>query len=134
MNLIKHEKSGFIALFSVIIISFVLLLSAVTLNITSFNGRFNILDSESKKASNALADACIEQARLVLSIDSTFIGEDDVSVGTGACHYEIFAEGKIISEAIKNDAHTYYWADVDIADLDMPLLDFKECIDLSTCP
>ena len=134
MILLKNKNRGFIALLSVVIISFVLLSAAITLNLSSFHVRFNILDSEYKEISDALASACIEQARLILVNDNSYLGSVDVSIGAETCHYEILAGGEIISSATVNNAFTFYWAEVDLGDPNIPITNFKECANLSTCP
>jgi len=74
------------ALMSVIIISVILLLIASTLSFTGFSGRLNILDSEYKERSLALAEACLDMVLLKLAIDPTYSGgPPDVNVGTNKC-------------------------------------------------
>jgi hypothetical protein len=62
--IIQKNQDGFIALISVIIISVLLLTLAVTVSTTGILGRFNILDSESKERSGALAEACADKSIL----------------------------------------------------------------------
>jgi len=65
---------GFVALMSAIIISVVLLIVATTGSFTGFLKRGNILDSELKRRSAAAADACAEQAFLLIANESTYAG------------------------------------------------------------
>ena len=82
----EKNNSGFIALMSSIIISVILLLIAVTLSFTGLNIRFNILDSELKERSNALAEACVDMALLELVRDSNYQGGETVTVsGSDTC-------------------------------------------------
>ncbi|MDP2788456.1 MAG: hypothetical protein Q8O46_00180 [bacterium] len=129
-----NKKKGFVALLSVIIISFILLSAAVTLNFSGFSGRFNILDSEFKERSNALANACVEHARLVLATDSSFIGTGQANVGNEVCDYEILSGGKIKAWATANNAYTYYQAKVNLLAPNNSLTSFEECTELTTCP
>ncbi|MDO8516141.1 MAG: hypothetical protein Q7S28_02745, partial [bacterium] len=77
------SRRGFIALMSAIIISVVLLLIITTTGLTGFFGRFNILDSEYKERSSALADACVDKMILKLADDSSYSGEaSPISVGS----------------------------------------------------
>ncbi|MEK7569738.1 MAG: hypothetical protein AAB500_02525 [Patescibacteria group bacterium] len=124
---------GFIALFSVIIITLVLLVVAVSLNFTGFFSRFNIFDTEKKEQSSALAEACLEDARLELALNSTFTGGGGVTLGTDTCSYEVESGGEITISAQAGDAYTYYWAEVDTSDAEIPINSFKECKSLSTC-
>lgn len=83
--MMRHD-SGFIALMSSIIFSVILLLIAVTLSFISFSGRFNILDSEMKERSSALADACVDTGLLKLANDSNYPGNETVIVsGSDTC-------------------------------------------------
>lgn len=68
----KHR--GFIALMSAIIISVVLLVGAVGGSMTGFYERSNILDAELKSRSASAADACAEQALLLLTNDPGYTG------------------------------------------------------------
>lgn len=86
----KKNKSnhGFVALMSVIIISVILLLVATTLSRTGFSGRLNILDSEYKERSSALAEACVDTALLKLATEVTYASNlmpDIVPVGADRC-------------------------------------------------
>jgi len=129
----KNSKNGFIALFSVIIITSVLLISAVALSFTGFLGRFNVFDSELKAESGALAEACIEYARLQFAEDESFSGEGEVDVGEETCEYDVSGD-EIKSWASVNNVYTYYFAEVDLNEPDIPIVSFKECPELSTCP
>lgn len=88
LNYNQKNNKGFIALFSVILISFVLLLVTTTLSFAGFSGRFNILESEYKKRSRELAEACLATARLKLAENNFYSGNGIVSVGSDTCHYQ----------------------------------------------
>ena len=86
MILEKREKeSGFIALMSAIILSVILLLIATTLSFTGFYSRFNILDSESKERSSALADACMDVALLGFAQGTPYSVDTNIIVGENTC-------------------------------------------------
>lgn len=73
--MIKHKlknNNGFMALMSAIIISAVLLLIVTSLSFTGFYTRSNILDSELKEKSSALAEACVDTALLKLANDPLY--------------------------------------------------------------
>ena len=76
-------NSGFAALMSTIIISATLLLIAVSLSNVSFYGRSNILDSELKERSFALAEGCVDAAILNLLQSVDYAG--DVAIGSDKC-------------------------------------------------
>lgn len=75
----KSDK-GFIALISVILISFMLFAITYAVGMTSFLSRFNILDSESKKRSGALAEACLDQAILKITSEE-YLQNQEILVG-----------------------------------------------------
>ena len=82
------SNTGFIALISAVVISVILLLIATNLSLTSYYGRSSILDSELKKRSSALAEACADTAilKLINSKDYALVAADhNISVGTGYC-------------------------------------------------
>lgn len=82
----KKNNSGFVALISAIIISVILLLIATNLSLTGFYDRSNILDSELKERSSALAEACADTALLKLANDPNYIGGETITVsGSDTC-------------------------------------------------
>ncbi len=67
----EHER-GFIALMSVMVISAVLLVLLFTLGASSFLNRFDVLDSQNKRVSLALAEACVNMAMINIAQDSDY--------------------------------------------------------------
>ncbi len=125
-------SGGFIALFTVIIISFTLLLMATTLNFAGLAGRFNIFNSESKERSANLAFACVEGARIAIVSGNYVNGATAPLIIEGeGCEYKINNNNKIIAWSEVNNAYTYYWAQIDS---NFIISDLKECVDLSPCP
>lgn len=76
--IMQTNERGFIALMSVIVISAVLLVLVFTLGIASFFNRFDTLDTENKRVSLALAEACANTAMIKLAQDADYA---PVSVG-----------------------------------------------------
>ena len=81
----KGRNSGFIALISVIIISVLLITITAAVSLSGYFARFNVLDSEYKERSIALAEACADTAILRLAQDSGYHGPDTVNVGSDVC-------------------------------------------------
>jgi hypothetical protein len=107
--MINENQRGFIALFSVIIISFVLVLMTITANFSGFLGRFNIFYSENKEKSNELADACIEEARLAIALNDYDIGiAEEIIINDEQCEYEISSDNRITTHACVNKVQTFY--------------------------
>ncbi len=109
MILQTHSKdSGFVALMTAIILTAILLIVTITLNQTSFFTRGILLDSEYKERSAALAEACVDVARLKLANDITYPGNEIIGVGGKQCKIWSITAGSIIkvtatsSEAVTN--------------------------------
>jgi hypothetical protein len=89
-NNISAKPKGFIALMSAIVISAILIVATVTGSLTGFYTRFNVLDSEFKNRSTALAEACADVLLYKLGNDSGYNGPDmNYAVGSDTCN--IFA-------------------------------------------
>lgn len=111
----NQMQNGFIALISAIIISALLLIITIATSMTGIFGRFNILDSESKERSTALAEACADTAILeittaVYSIDKIiFVGPssaDRCKIISSLENQPIVSETTITTQAIINKAYT----------------------------
>lgn len=128
MTKAKNNNQGFIALLSVIIISFVLLLIAVTMNFSSFTSRFNILESEYKEKSSALAEGCTQIAHLKIVENTTFTGTSTEIIGTDTCTYSVTNDNEktIYSHGEFQNAHTYFKTVINITDPSVPALSFSE--------
>jgi hypothetical protein len=131
---IKSNTSGFIALMSAIIISIVLLGIVLTGGLTGFFGRFNILDSESKERSSALAESCIDLAVLDY-INNGAVTNGNKTVGGDTCdiHSNSIAGNKltIITQAKINNAYSNVKAIINTDD--MTINSWVECANLSSC-
>ena len=86
---VSNNSGGYIALVSVIIISFLLITITAALSGANYFSRFNILENEFKNHSENLAEACVSYARAKLMADpanyagnefSVFVGGDTCSV------------------------------------------------------
>ncbi len=88
------NNSGFIALISAVIISVILLLIISNSSLTGFYSRSDILDSELKEKSAALAEACTDTALLKISNNSTYNPSNEiVNVGSDTCIIKSVAYG-----------------------------------------
>lgn len=123
MSLKKSNcNGGFVALITAIILTAILLVVTVTLNQTGFLTRGILLDSEYKERSSALAEACVDVARLKLANNSLYLGDEpEVLIGSEMC--EIFhvdppvADQQIIkTRAVYNKAVTNLEVTVDSTD------------------
>lgn len=76
-------KNGYIALTSVMIISIVIMIIAITLSSYSFFSRSNVLDAEFKKIGGALAEACAEKALLKIAQNNSYAGNENIIINSG---------------------------------------------------
>ncbi|MDD4988822.1 MAG: hypothetical protein PHV42_00135 [Candidatus Pacebacteria bacterium] len=127
-NFSKKNSGGFIALVSVILISAVLLAILLSLNMSSFFTRFNILDSENKKRSEFLAEVCLDTARMNLLEDKTYSGGETIFQGEDSCKICPigFSVGTIHLEtrAVVSSSHTNLKALLNSSN--MSILSFEE--------
>ncbi len=126
------RQRGFIALASAIIISVLLLAITAAISLTGFFGRFNVFDSESKERSSALAEACIDTAKLNYANNSSYApNNQSVSVGSDQCTIISFLKNTPTTgqDTIKTQASinkSYTDLQVVIKDTDFSLISWDE--------
>lgn len=105
------SSSGYIALISVIIICAVLLIITFTVSFSGFFARYNIFDSENKKISVGLAEACVDTAILEIAKGNDVPAGTTVTVGDSTkvckiCEVTGAAQKIIKAKAIYGKAYT----------------------------
>ncbi len=100
-------QNGYIALTSAIIISVLIMAISLALSSNSFFSRSNVLDTEFKKISKGLAEACVETALLKLKQNNSYSGNENISIAGKQCSIlaiESVANQKIIktTAAVQN--------------------------------
>jgi len=123
------DQKGYIALMSAIVISVLLLAITVALGLSGFFGRFNIIDSESKERSAALAEACVDQAILEITSGLYRATSAMINIGLGASDQCIILSSAkdfptpgrtlIKTQAIINQSYTNLHVIIDNATLDV---------------
>ena len=118
---------------SAIVIMFLLTTITIGLGMSSFFGRFNILDSESKERSLALAEACVDSAILNIAQDASYNpSSESVVVGSVSCTIISVASSgsnKIIkTRGIFNQAYTNL--KVEINNNDLSIESWQECANI----
>ena len=73
-----HRNDGYIVLTSVIIISVILIAVTAALSYVNYFSRFNVLQSEYKEKSAALAEACVAFAKTRLSGNLNYSPNNEV--------------------------------------------------------
>lgn len=81
----KHRENGYIAIVSAVILTIVILTIAISFSSSNFLGRFDSGFFESKEATSAYAQGCIEYTLLKLSIDSGYAGNESVAIASSTC-------------------------------------------------
>jgi len=81
----QFASGGYIAIVSTLIISILLMTVVFATSYSGFVGRFNVLNTEFKERSSALAEACVDTALLKLSQNSSYSGNENISVGSDSC-------------------------------------------------
>ncbi len=74
------ENNGFIALISVVLISAIMMLIAITLSISSFSQRNNILALEFKERSLTNAEACADEGLLMIANGNSGIATSTINL------------------------------------------------------
>ena len=112
-------NSGFMALISAIIISILLLGVTLTISLTGFFSRFNVLDSESKERSIGLAEACVDAAVLDYTTNDTIASEYPVEGET--CYIKDWSDISttltLITQGEVNSAYTNIKVVIKLSDM-----------------
>jgi len=83
--MIRKSEQGYIALTTVIILGVTLLVAVLGFGFIIFFNRQSTTQAILKDDSYFAARACIEQALLNLTADSSYTGGEDISVGNNQC-------------------------------------------------
>lgn len=114
-------EKGYIAITSAILLSFIMLILAVSVGMTSLLTRFGTLDLTSKQKSFFIARSCLEYARLELAQSGSYAGNETVPIDAYECTLLPIQDAgstKIIqSTAIVNNATTNLQLTVNESDL-----------------
>ena len=101
---LEKKQSGFVALITAIILSLILIIITTTFNQTNFFTRGMLLDSEYKERSAALAEACVDVARLKLANDPAYTVSDlEVPIGGDKCFIKSVSPSGL-TKTIKTEA------------------------------
>ncbi len=82
----SKKQKGFVALVTAVFISASLLIVVTTLSLSGFYSRYNVLDSEFKEQSLALADGCADIALVNIAINSAYLGNATSTIGGSECY------------------------------------------------
>ncbi len=106
-----HDKGGYIALISTLIISAVIILLVASIGQVSFIGRAGTAAAHFKEKSRALAEACVNTALLKLAASSSYAGGETITVASDTCDILsiVSSSTRIISaQAIFQNSYTNY--------------------------
>ncbi len=79
------RSGGYIAIVASIVVATIVGVVALVFSSSNYLGRYDTLALEEKGISRALAEGCVEYARLKLSSNPSYIGGDTVAVGSSTC-------------------------------------------------
>jgi len=120
----RKAQNGYVALMSVIIISAILVLMATTASFRGFYGRYNVLESEFKERSLAIAEACADTALLYLASNVNYydLAGGTVSISGYTCTISqtgVPAAGqkRFKTQAIFQNAYTNLEITIDTSDI-----------------
>ena len=129
-------QKGYIALMSAVVISVLLLTITLSLGLSGFFGRLNIVDSESKERSIALAEACVDTAILEIAKGTNYTGQ--VNVDSDSCTIVSImpdtpssGQTTIKTQAVVNKSYTNF--EVIINSKNFSIISWEECPVLSSC-
>lgn len=78
-------RDGYIAMTSAIIISMLVMAIVFAVSMTGYFSRANIMTSEFKDLSLALAEGCAEKALLKYAEDNSYAGNENISIDSYEC-------------------------------------------------
>jgi len=79
------KQKGYIAMTSAIIIAMLVMAIVFAINLTGYFNRSNVLTSELKDVSLALAEGCAEKALLKYAEDNAYAGNENITVNGRQC-------------------------------------------------
>lgn len=79
------ENSGYIAVTTSIILSFLMLLVSTSLGFSTWFSRIGVLNSSYKATSYFLAESCLETAKLKLALNGSYAGNENITINTYQC-------------------------------------------------
>ena len=82
---INIKKDGYIILLVSIIVTVGILLISLAVSNLTFLGRFDTLGIESKNTAREVAGGCLQYARLQLSLNSLYAGNETRNIGSYSC-------------------------------------------------
>ncbi len=122
------SQSGYIAITTAIITSFVILLVAAVLGSSNLLSRLNDLDFSSKRYSYFLARSCVDTALLKLAKDLSYAGNETITISTDSCTIQpVITSGanKIIKASAQFNS-TYTNLKVTVTSLDLTTVSLEE--------
>lgn len=121
---IKNANGGYIALMATIIISVILLVMAAQEASSGWYARYNILGTEAKEQSSALAEGCADQALAMLITDPDYRGNAPITTAGGTCHvFDVTLNTPLVgfvtiaTQAEVRDAYTNLQLTTDMGDI-----------------
>ena len=78
-------RQGYIAIIASVVVTTIVGVVALVFSSSNFLGRYDTLALEHKEISRALAEGCMEYARLQLTLDPAYGGGETVPIASSTC-------------------------------------------------
>ena len=121
-----HTEKGYIALFTVLIVTSVLLIVVVASNTGGFHSNSVIMNALAKEESRTAARSCMSFARARLALDSAYEGNEELSFSGIECRIEQITSNIVEVSAESRKSKTAYQAIVDLGSNSIEILEWKE--------
>ncbi|MFH0806217.1 MAG: hypothetical protein V1885_00590 [Candidatus Brennerbacteria bacterium] len=82
---VPNGRQGYIAIVASIVVTTIVGVVALVFSSSNFLGRYDTLALEEKGASRALAEGCLEYARLALAVNPSYAGGNTVPIASSTC-------------------------------------------------
>ncbi len=135
-----NSQQGYIAIISAIVISIVLIGITFTLSFSGFFLRFNVLGTEYKKVSYALAEGCMNVAFVKLANNNSYTGNEEIVLDTAnnrKCRIiSVIGSGgtrTVRTQAVYQNAYTDLEAIASITSSNITANSWKECATFTSC-
>lgn len=89
----NQSQHGYVALLSVLIVGAACLTIGITLLITGADSQRSVLVTQQSTQARNLASACAEEALQQLHDNTSFTGNNNLSLGQGSCGYTVSNTG-----------------------------------------
>lgn len=121
-----QKNQGYITLFTVLILTGVLLIVVMSANISGFQANGVILNSLKKERSRTIAESCISYARARLAQNSSYRGNETLVVSDTECRIDRIDSNMITVRTVYEESETNVTVTIDRGESDIPIVEWQE--------